>query len=61
MTKTKSIISDDMFMSKREQIAAMALQGILSKPSLVITPERYANQAVRAADALIKELEDKND
>ncbi len=45
-------------LTKREYFAAMAMQGILSNPNRSHFPTRNANDAIEAADALIKTLND---
>jgi hypothetical protein len=43
-------------LTKRELIAAMAMQGLLSCPSYIQTVEVLASTSTRAADALIERL-----
>jgi hypothetical protein len=43
-------------LTKRELIAAMAMQGLLACPSYVQTVEVLASTSIRAADALIERL-----
>ena len=43
-------------LTKRELIAVMAMQGLLSNPNLSIRFETCAAMVVRAADALIERL-----
>jgi hypothetical protein len=52
------IINDDFDpgMTKRELLAAMAMQGLLTNAGLVDCYEKIANLAVNHADALIAEL-----
>lgn len=52
-------ITEHSGLTKREQIAAMAMQGILSNPQMEIetTPvETIAEDAARLADALLDQL-----
>ena len=42
-------------LTKRELFAAMAMQGVVSRPGIVM-PDHEAMVAVRCADALIAEL-----
>lgn len=47
-------------LTKREQIAAMVLQGLVSNPNTDVTMIKYryfSEQAVKYADTLIAELE----
>ena len=44
-------------LKKRELFAAMALQGLLAKPSIIIG-KTVAEEAVKMADHLIKALEE---
>ena len=45
-------------LTKREYFAGLAMQGLCTQPSSEFsTPEELAKYAVKAADALIKELE----
>jgi hypothetical protein len=44
------------YLTKREQFAAMALQGMLACPDNSGNPEAYAKDAVKQADALIAAL-----
>jgi hypothetical protein len=46
-------------LSKREKIAAMALQGLLANPNLHAGQESIEWWAVKHADALLKELSKK--
>jgi len=43
-------------LTKRELIAAMAMQGLLACPSYIQTVEVMASTSIRAADALIERL-----
>jgi hypothetical protein len=43
-------------LTKRELIAAMAMQGLLACPSYIQTVEVIASTSIRAADALIEQL-----
>jgi hypothetical protein len=43
-------------LTKRELIAAMAMQGLLSDPNVCMAFDTVAAMAVRAADALIERL-----
>ena len=43
--------------SKREQFAAMAMQGFISNTGATKSPEELALWSVQAADALLKQLE----
>jgi hypothetical protein len=43
-------------LTKRELIAAMAMQGLLACPSYIQTVETIASTSIRAADALIERL-----
>jgi hypothetical protein len=43
-------------LTKRELIAAMAMQGLLSCPSYIQTVEVLASTSIKAADALIERL-----
>jgi hypothetical protein len=43
-------------LTKREVIAAMAMQGLLSDPNVCMAFDTVAAMAVRAADALIERL-----
>ena len=55
-TNTMDIVAYGL--TKRELIAAMALQGMIAgSQGLNITIEQFAEQSVKLADALIKELE----
>jgi len=64
--RRSGIVDDDMLMTKREKIAAMALQGLLSQSGGVnkgfderanTLGDLMAERAVRYADALIAEIE----
>lgn len=54
-TGVSSYISTGL--SKRELIAAMAMQGILANKVYMATPKDKAGMAVECADALLDELE----
>ena len=43
-------------LTKRELIAAMAMQGLLACPNYIQTVEVLASTSIRAADALIERL-----
>ena len=43
-------------LTKRELIAAMAMQGLLACPSYIQTVEVLASTSIKAADALIERL-----
>ncbi len=43
-------------LTKRELFAAMALQGLLSAPNQIGSPQRCATDAAELADALLAEL-----
>ena len=45
-------------MSKREQIAAMIAQGVMSCENFDPTPEKLAEISIRAADVLVAKLEE---
>ena len=54
-------VSTDRFivergLSKRELIAAMAMQGLLSCPNYIESTETIAATSIRVADALIEQL-----
>ncbi len=44
-------------LTKREYMAALALQGLLVDPNLAAPKSEYARNAVELADALLKELD----
>lgn len=44
-------------LTKRELFAAMAMQGVISNPESSGSFETFAKEAVRYADALLKEME----
>lgn len=46
-------------LTKREYFAAIAMQGLLACPTLDATSRNFSIAAVKAADALILELEKK--
>ena len=43
-------------LTKREYFAALAMQGLVTQPSITVSYSEYAKHAVAAADALIAEL-----
>lgn len=47
----------DRGITKREQIAAMALQGMMADPERDMYPHEFAEYAVKLADALLDELD----
>jgi hypothetical protein len=49
-------VDSEYGLTKREYFAAMALQGVLSQSQFLINSEKFAKFAVKAADALIAEL-----
>lgn len=56
------VVPDDaVFLTKREQFAAMAMQGFCSYDWLIRNPKGAAILAVEYADALIAELEKTNE
>ena len=48
-------------LTKREWFAGLAMQGMLSDPKQAGSSDEIAHYAVYAADALIKELEERDD
>jgi len=44
-------------MSLRDYFAAKAMQGMLSEPSLRATPEEFATESYKVADAMLKARE----
>ena len=46
---------------KREHFAGLAMQGMQANPSLDLSAEKMAEQAVKYADALLAKLEEKNE
>lgn len=57
VTNSESCLYDAYGLTKREYFSAIALQGLLSNPSIdFVEPEQLAHDAILYAAALIKEL-----
>ena len=53
----RTLINEELILTKRELFAAMAMQGLLSDSTLNHDSDLYAKKAIRMADELLKELE----
>ena len=58
---TTGAIIEHQGMDLRDYFAAKAMQAMISEPSLIATPEDFAQMSYMVADAMIKQREVKND
>lgn len=54
--KNNGLVPDDLFMTRRDQMAALAMQGLLAG-GLPMSPTAIASQSAEYADALIERLD----